>query len=644
MEDKVFLAALDRFKNAEEFERDDRRMMEEDLAFAAGEQWPEDVKAARKSTDRPCLTFNRLPAFIEQVVGDARQNRPAIKVHPVDEGADEDLAEVYEGLVRNIESQSRATSAYITAFTHAVTGSRGGWRVVTEYTTDDSFEQDIRIKRITNPFAISWDPGAKEYDKSDANWCFVSEWVTKESFEQKYPDKTPTDWPAEYRQFKTFNTWLTDDRVRLAEYWVKEPIVKTISLLSDGSVTDHEYAPDQKIIRDGTVLVVVSQRKVKSHKVVRYLMSGHTILEGPQEFPSRYIPIVPCFGPEEFINDQVRYRSLIRYAKDPQRMYNYWQTSIAEKIAHAPKAPFMLTPDMVEGHEQMWGKANVENRPYLVYNIDEANPGARPQRQEPAYVNAAEIQQSAQAVDDLKATMGIHDASLGAQGNETSGKAILARQREGDTATFAWVDNLSRSIEHTGRILIDMIPRVYDTQRIVRVLGEDDSISMTPINWVDNGQMVNDITTGKYDVMITVGPSYATKRIEAAESLMQFVQALPQAGEVAGDLIARSMDWPGADDIAERLRKLLPPGIAENDDEDGPEAEIERLQGELMQMGEAMEQITQQAELMAQELEKHNDAETEYKRSQAYKTEQDGRSSELKNIAVETGQAPLEVL
>ncbi|MEE9540457.1 MAG: portal protein [Candidatus Thorarchaeota archaeon] len=593
---KLHTAAMDRFQNAEEYEREDRIRMEEDFSFAAGEQWPLTIKNERELQDRPCLTFNRLPAFIEQVVGDARQNKPAIKVHPVDDGADVELATVYEGLIRNIEAQSRATSAYITALNHAVTGSRGAWRIVTEYAADDSFEQDIRIKRILNPFAASFDPGAKEYDKSDANWCFVSEWMTKESFELKYPDKMPADWLGEYRRLGTNTLWMNDERVRIAEYWVKEPVTKEIHQLSSGEVVEGELP--ETIIRNGDVVTIVKTRKVKSHKVVRYVLSGHEVLEGPQEFPSKYIPIVPCFGPEEYLGDQTRYRSLIRYAKDPQNMYNYWQTAIAEKISNAPKSPWLVTANMVKGLETFWANANKENRAYLPYNIDKEAPGTVPRRQEPAYVNQAEIQQSQQAIADLKATMGMYDASLGAQSNETSGRAIIARQREGDTATFAWIDNLSRSIEQTGRILIDMIPRVYDTQRIVRVLGEDDSIDMVPINFVDNGQKLNDITVGKYDVIITVGPSYQTKRLEAAESLMQFVQALPMAGQVAGDLIAKNMDWPGADAIADRLKKLLPPGMAEEEDLSPEEMQQRQMEAQQAEEEENIAKEMQMKEIL----------------------------------------------
>jgi predicted NBD/HSP70 family sugar kinase len=619
-DEKVLEEALKRFKKAEEAEQENRDLAEEDFRFAAGEQWPDQIRQEREQSDRPCLTFNRLPAFIAQVVGDARQNKPAIKVLPCDSGADVETAEVYNGLIRNIESQSRATQAYITAFEHSVTGGMGAFRILTKYASDDSFEQDIRIERITNPFSVYWDPNAREYDKSDAQWCFVSEWMTKEAFEAKYPKETPDDWNEDYRG----SNWALEDRVRVAEYWCKKPVTRKIGLL-DGRVIEIKKGMEG--------LPFEMTRTVESFKVVRYVLSGHTVLEGPSEWAGRWIPIVPVFGPEEWVDDRIRYRSLIRYAKDPQRQYNYWQSVITEKVALAPKSPWLVTPAMIAGLERFWNAANKENRAYLPYNPDPT--AGRPERQQPAFVQAAELQQSAQAIDDMKATMGLYDASLGNQSNETSGKAIIARQREGDNATYAWIDNLARSIQHAGRILVDLIPRIYDTARIVRIMGEDEAAEMVPINYVlPTGEVINDLSVGKYDVEIVVGPSYATKRMEAAESMMAFVQAIPQSAQIAGDLIAKAMDWPGAETIAERLKKALPPGIV--DEKMTPEEQ--QAQQAAMQEAEEMKQI-QKASVIA---------DIELKRAQAAKAKADAskvlveaEAQDIENTAVETGMASL---
>lgn len=613
----ILAEALTRFKKAQDAEREDRELAAEDFRFAAGEQWPLAVKQERERDNRPCLTFNRLPQFIRQVTGEARQNKPAIKVIPVDSGSDIDTAEVYAGIIRNIESQSRADEAYITAIENAVTGGiGGGWRVVTEYTNDDSFEQDIRIRRINNPFAIWWDTNAKEFDKSDANWCFVSEWVSKEQFEARYPDKTPTDWAIEYRS-EMSRAWVNDDRVRLAEYWVKKPKKKTIGMIGGKvvEVTDALKGYPFEMTRE-----------VNSYEVCRYLVTGHDVLEGPEVFPGRWIPIIPVYGPEEWIDDRVRHVSLIRYAKGAMQMYNFWQSTIAEKIAMAPKSPWLVTPEMVAGLERYWEQANTKNLPYLPYNLDQ---GARPTREAPATVNAAEIQQSAQAVDDLKATMGIYDASLGAQGNETSGRAIIARQREGDNATFAWVDNLSRAMQHTGRIVVELIPKVYDTQRVVRILGEDGTQKMTEINWVEGMEIVNDLTVGKYDVEVTVGPNYKTRRLEAAESMLAFVQAFPIAGQVAGDLIAKNLDWPGADEIAERLKKAIPPEVS------GDEEDMDPQQQMMIQQEQEKQKALAEAAMIADiELKQ---ADIMAKKAQAAKIAAEAEAQDIENDAVQSG-------
>ena len=571
-EEKFLAAARKRFEQAEAGEREDRRLAEEDYAFAAGDgQWPEVIERQRLRDGQPCLRINRFPQFIRQITGDARKNKPAIKVHPVDDNSDPQTAQIYEGLIRNIEAQSQATTAYITALDHAVRGGRGHWRITTEY-TDDAFDQDCRIRRITNPFAVYWDPNAKLYDKSDAQWCFVAEYMTLEAFEEQWPNESPTDWQVAYRNYNA-TSWLTYDKVRVCEYWVKEPYKRTIGMLQDGSVVDLTGLNQKDIamiplkqVAQGPADVMGQQdtspmlRKVDSHRVRCYKLSAHAILE-QYDWAGKHIPIVSVFGPEEFIGDRVRVTSLIRHSKDPQRMYNYWQSAITEKIALTPKAPFVGTTEQFAGHENEWDAANRVNKSRLTYNYQQGVPP--PQRQAPATMNNAEIVQSHQAIDDMKATMGIYDPSVGTPSNETSGRAILARQNQGDTGTFEWIDNLSRSIEYTGRILIDLIPKIYDTERIVRVLGEDGSIQQTPINHVVGGQVINDLTVGKYDIIATVGPDYLTARMEAIDGMRDFVQAFPQAAPLIGDLFAKAQDWPYSEQIADRLKKALPPGMVD---------------------------------------------------------------------------------
>lgn len=580
LKDELLAEARKRFEMCEDAEREDRKLAAEDFAFAAGSQWPDTIMQQRQNDGRPCLQINRLPQFIKQITGEARQNPVAIKVHPVDSEGDIDTADIFAGLIRNIEAQSSATQSYITALDHAVRGGFGHWRIVTEE-PDDGFEQDIRIKRIINPFAVYWDCNAKDYCKQDAEYCFVVERMTKEAFEAKYPDKSPNDWALTYQNIGQGGmSWYTVDSVMVAEYWKKVPVTKTIGKLDNGAVVDLTDVMDHLAmiplmqIPDGGTDPLTGEpttkpvmKQVQSHKIVCHKLTAHDVLDDNLDgwdFPSKFIPILSVYGPEEFIGDRIRHVSLVRYAKDPQRMYNYWQSSITEKIALAPKSPFIGTTEQFAGHENEWDRANVDNKSRLTYNHQNGvNP---PQRQHPADINEAEIIQSKTAIDDMKATMGLYDPSLGKQSNETSGRAILARQAQGNNATFDWTDNLARTIEQCGRILVDMIPKIYDTPRVIRVLGNDESARMVQINQDVAGEVINDLTVGKYDIVISVGPSYATKRIESAESLMALVNSAPQIAQVAGDLLAKSLDIPFAEEIANRLEKALPPGMVDPKD------------------------------------------------------------------------------
>lgn len=606
-ERKFLDGVLAKFKRVEEFERQDRRRAAEDLAFRSGEgQWPDAVKIEREQSGQPCLTINRVRAAVKQVVNEARRNRPSVKVVPV-EDSDKDTAEIVQGLVRQIEAESRAQMVYLPAFDSTVAGGfRGSWRVITRYCDDDGFDQDIRLLPIQSPFAVYWDPDSKELDRADAKWCFVVEEMTKAAFREKYPDKTPSDWVGEFAG-ELRNGWATQDTVKVAEYWcIEEGPERVISQLENGEMAEGEA--EAFAMPDGSTARVVNTRRVRDRIVVSYKLAGHAILEPAQEFPSKHIPIVSIEAPREWEDGRLRGVSLIRDAKDPQRMYNYWQTTITEKVALAPKAPFLVTPKQIEGLDGFWKAANRANLPYLPFNPDPANPGA-PQRQQPAFVNAAELQQAGQAIDDIKATTGIYDASLGARSNETSGRAIMARQQEGDTSTYDYMDALSVAIERTGRILVDMIPRVYNTRRAVRILNEDETVVAKVINDSPETEL-----SGRYDVRITVGPSYSTKRMEARDSMMQFVQAVPKAGEVGADVIARNMDWPGADELAARFKKVLPPGIADEDPKDMTPEQQQQMasQAELASKMEALATRAQIADVKLKEAQaKKYDADAE---------------------------------
>ena len=573
----------------------------DDLRFLEGEgQWPDGIKASREADGRPCLTINKQPQYVAQVANDIRQNRPAIKVRPVDSKTDPAKAALLEGLIRNIEYVSKADQAYDTAGFYAVACGMGFITVETCYADDDSFEQDIKICRVRNPMTVFLDPHAKEADASDMTRALVTSLMAKEAFKRKYPKAAATT----ALDGSEWADWYTSDSVRLAEYWTREQVTRRVALLPDGSVVDVEKVPEG--------VIPVSTRNAIRWKVTYRLCTGSEILE-EKEWPGKYIPIVPVWGEELDINGKVYRRGLIRNNKDSQRMYNYWRTTATELIALAPKAPILVTDKQIEGKEGEWEAANVTPRPYLTYTPDSQAPS--PQRIEPASVPQGVFTEAQVCIDDMKSTTGIYDASLGARGNETSGRAILMRQREGDNATFIYPDNVARAIAQVGRIVCDLIPKIYDTQRIVRVLGEDGTQEIVPVNMATPGGLLNDLTTGKYDIVVESGPSYATKRMEAAETMMQFVQAQPGLAPIIGDLIAKNMDWPGADKIAARLQAMLPDPIKQLDQQEGQQvppqvqamiqqgmAQMEQMAAELQKLQAENAELKSEREIKEREL------------------------------------------
>jgi hypothetical protein len=429
--------------------------------------------------------------------------------------------------------------------------------VVTEYSDDDSFEQDIRIKRIKNPFSIVWDPSAQEWDKSDAKWCFITDKPLKEEFEAEYPDASTSPFDSGSKDA----TWFDDKSVRVVEYFKVEEEKKKLYLLRD-PITGAEIQQDEKL--DGWD--VVKSRDITGHKIIWYKANGNEILDGPTEWPGRYIPICMVFGKELNIEGKSIYRGVTRHAKDPQRLYNYARSTSAEVMSLAPRSPYLISAKMIGQYQTYWDSAHKRNWPYLPFEADPQLPGVIPQRTAPISANTGIQQEVIVSDQEIHDTTGLQQASLGQKSNEKSGRAIMARQREGDVANYIFYDNLARGLKYCGKVIIDLIPRIYDTPRIVRVLGEGDKDEFVPVNQpiYDKGgrQKVFDLTTGKYDVVVTIGPSYSTQREEAADSMLAFLQAFPAAAPIIGDLVAKNMDWPGAAEIEKRLKAMLPPGMA----------------------------------------------------------------------------------
>ena len=615
-DEKDMLATVrTRFKRCLDHDEDQRKAAQEDIKFAfeAGNQWDEATKKARGL--RPCYEYNKVRQHIRQVTNDQRQNRPAIKIRAVEEG-DKDTAETLQGLIRNIESVSNAERAYDTAFEIAVAGGFGGWRVVAQYADDDAFEQELRIKEVRNPFSLYLDPGAQEWDRRDALYGFITEVLSEGEFKIRYPDAKVSsfdgddDWGSQ---------WFFDEKVRVCEYWYKKPYTKTIALLSNGETVDKaEVAAVLDELAAERGVTIVREREVQCMKVYQCIVSGAEILSKPVEWKGKYIPIVPLWGDLVNINGRDLFSGMVRFSKDAAKGYNFTRTMAVESVANAPKAPWLITPKMLEGgHQKYWDEANVENFPYLPYNPDPQAPNGRPTREPPPEVPASLIALAQLDNDDLKATMGQFDASLGAKGNETSGKAIMARQREGDNANFNYIDNLGRAIKYTGEILVDLIPHYYDTPRTIRVLGEDGSEKYAKLyNEVVDQQTqqavkVNDLSRGRYDVTVTVGPTFATQRMEAAETLTGIIQSAPDTAPILADLIVKNMDGPGTQEASKRLRRLaIKNGMAAPTDEDkedeqknpmppNPAAEMEMRQKKLEADNQELENMKLAKEIQA---------------------------------------------
>lgn len=545
----ILKEAQDRLRKAIDDDEEDRRLAKEDLEFIAieGKQWPEAIKREREAEGRPCVTINKLPIYIDQVVGDQRMNRPSIKVLPVDTNADIKVAKLLSGWIKHVQQISKSDIAVDHAFEHAVACGYGAMRVVTRYSSDSAFEQEAYIEKVDNALAVFWGKHS-EYDCSDAMYCFIVSDMDKEEFKEKYKVE-PIPFNSSSDQF--VEGWATKDTVRIAEYFVKEPVLKTIYLLEGGIVVDKPKEGD----------IVLRTRKVQSYNVMWYLLTGDRVLDSKQWLGRKYIPVIPVWGKEFNVAGKRKVRGLIRNAKDIQRIYNYWYSVDTETIALQPKSPFILTPKQIAGHEDQWKDAHKRNYPYLLANPDKDAPGW-PHRQAPPQASSALVEKLKSTDQELRDVTGLQKASLGMQSNERSGAAIRERKKEGDVGTYAFIDNLSRSLEHVGRVLVDIAPVLLDTERMVRLGLDDGDFTFDLVNGHnEDGTIFNDLSMGTYDVTVTVGPSFTTQRTEARQSMQEFIQYYPAAAPIIGDLYAKSMDWPGAEQVAERLAFLLPPEI-----------------------------------------------------------------------------------
>ena len=599
-----------------------------DIKFAAGDQWPVEIQNSRNVEARPCLTINKIDAYIRQVTNQQRQQRPRLKVQAVNNLADYKVAQVIEGIMRHIEVNSNADTAYDTAFDYAVRMGWGYWRINTRYTSEDSFDQEIYIDTIDNPFTVYFDPNSVLPDGSDAERCLITTVLDKKIFREMYPD---ADDGASFAQRSTGDdtaSWVTKEDIRLAEYFYIEREKAKLYLLSDGS---RHFADSNSFFErvEAAGLTVLDQRE-SFRKAVKWVkMTAMEIIE-EKTWAGKYIPVVPCYGAQVIVDDKRKKYGLVRFAKDPQRMYNFWRTSMTESIALAPKAKWLLAEGQDEGHESEWALANIKSSPVLRYkqkDIDGA-PAPVPQRLQPEPPPMGIMEAAGAISADLQMVLGILDPNQLPSGN-ISGKALAGQQNQVDLSNFHFYDNMTRSIRHTGKIILDLVPKIYDTQRVMRIIGSDGQPSMETINeqkTTDDGvqTVLNDVTVGEYDVVMDTGPGFMTKRQQAVDALMPLM-AKPELFNVAGDLVFRNMDFPGADVIADRLAAMNPLAQIDEKSDVPPQVQMELAQAKktvqdmqnqmaamqlAMQQRADIEQVKQDAEtkreLMRQTAKAHN--------------------------------------
>jgi hypothetical protein len=614
-DEKLLEEARERFEAVIADDKDNRDSQKTDTLFvySPGKQWPDDVRTQRMGPggDKLCLEFNQLKQFVAQVVNDQRQNRPGVRVHPASGEASEEVAEILQGLIRGIEYDSKAEAAYDNAFQGAVVGGRGYWRIVSEYVDDKSFDQKLIIKPILDPNTVFPDIDYQQPDGSDRKFVFVTETIKRKEFERQWPKADPISWDS------VQGPWTSGkDDIVIADYYRRVCTVKTMVLMSDGRQGYKEDMPAKETWPAG--VEIVRERECETYTVEWYKIAGGQQVLEKYDWPGTIIPVVCTTGDDMMLDGKRVYQGLTRHARDAQAMLNYGMTQQAIHLTLTPRAPYIGAAEQFEGYENFWKEANTKNLSYLPYNKydpDGKDLGPPPQRNAPSLPDSGWDRWCQNMVQMIRSTIGMYEQSLGMKGQEHSGRAILAREKQGDNATFNYVDNLARGIGLTGRILLECIPPFYDTERIVHIVGIDDERKEVTINQQSvapdgNGALIaiknNDITTGKYAVTVESGPSYATKRQESAETLTQMVQAFPPLMQVAGDLIMKAQDIPDAEALSERLKLTLPPPVQQalQAKEEGKNPPDPQTMAKMQEQQQHLDQAAQTMQAMQGEIQK----------------------------------------
>jgi hypothetical protein len=568
----------------------------EDLFFQSDDpyaQWDKKDAETRKKSERPVLTIDQISQFVNQVSNDIRMNTPSIDVIPAGNDADVEIADIYQGLIRDIEQKSNADDAYDNAVNFAIKCGVGYMRVDHGYPYAMSFEQELYIERMVNPFAVLFDSNSIEADGSDAKYCYILEKMDLEEYREKYPDASE----ASFSVADHYTSKNEKNEITLAEYFYIEE--QEVTIIQDGETA--RIVADGEPMQEGAVT-----RKTKMRVVHRCKMNGEEKLE-ETTFPGEYIPIVPVYGEEAWEDGKRHLISLIRRSKDSQRMFNYWASLETELLMRSPKASIFAAEGTTEDYAEDY--LNPDKAAVLRYKLRDSNNEQAPPPQfvPPPQIPAGIVNARQQTTQDIRATMGLYDAFLGQQDNAVSGVAIQRRQGEGNRAVFHFADNLVRSITQIGRILVSAIPQIYDTPRVVNVIGKEDTNDVVGINgmYVEGQERNYSLAQGQYTVKVTTGASFSTMRQEASEAYQQMIAAQPQLMSIMGDLLFKYMDFPGAQAISERFKRTMDPNIL--DDEQDPQVAAMQMQNQQLeqviqtlegQLGQLQEQLNdKQAEL-----------------------------------------------
>lgn len=535
-----------------------RDAYKDDAKFAIlGKQWDEAELARRRRRKRPALVYNRLPAYIRHVVNATRQDERAARAYPIGDGAIRASAELIDQRIRAIQISSDAPSARDTALECAVTGGFGWYRIAID---EVKGERVPRIEGIRDPLAVVWDSAAIRTDRSDIRHMAYMSTVSREKFKAEHGRD-----PVEYDGTST--TWApSDSSVTICEFWYFE---------------------------DG--------------KVFQLLMDGSGIIGEPEEFPASLIPFVFVPGEEYFVDGKTYFKGIVRDAKEPQRFLNFWKSEVAEQI-QSKKTP----PAIVDGKSitDETGKVYPEwsdtegNYAYRRVN-DAAFPPIFPQ---PSPIPTGAANEAAQSVDDIKAAVGIYDASLGARSNEQSGRAILARKAQGDVSTAHFGAALDRAVRIEALILVELVLALDSKKRWIQLAGEDGEITPQEVGGLmrlrDGTNAKAEFAPGNYGVVVSSGPSFSSRREETTSLIQSIGQSFPQIGVYGADILVRMLNMPGGDELADRIHGgMEKQGIIEPKDptpEAQKAAQVQQLVQSVQQMTQEIERLNQERDQLAQ--------------------------------------------